>query len=74
MASGSSAVSSTAAASQSSCRRSVCFCKAASVRLRAVMSCAIFDAPTTSPSEFLSGEIVKDTWTRFPSLATRTVS
>jgi hypothetical protein len=42
--------------------------------LRSVISRAIFDAPTTSPSALLMGDTVREISTRLPSLRWRTVS
>ena len=41
---------------------------------RSVTSRAIIEAPTTRPPASLRGEIVSDTWIRWPSFLTRTVS
>ena len=45
-----------------------------SARFRAVMSRAIFAAPTISPALFRIGEIESETCNRRPSLVSRTVS
>jgi hypothetical protein len=48
--------------------------RASSACLRAVMSRAIFDAPTMRPSGPRMGETVSEMSMREPSLCTRTVS
>ena len=48
--------------------------RAASARLRSVMSRAMVEAPKTRPSSSTSGEIVRATSIRVPSFRTRTVS
>ena len=43
-------------------------------RDRSVISRATFEAPTMSPRSFLSGDTVRETFSRAPSLRCRTVS
>jgi hypothetical protein len=47
---------------------------ASSERLRSGMSRAIFEAPMMFPDASFSGEIVRDTGTRYPSFVRRSVS
>ena len=61
----------TFSASPISASRSASACSAF---MRSVMSRAIFDAPTTLPCAFLSGETEREILTNAPSLRTRVVS
>ena len=47
---------------------------ASSIRLRAVMSRAIFEAPMTAPAASLIGDTVREMSSSVPSFRTRTVS